>query len=103
MPIVTNPKQKQEKKKHDRTFVWDMEEVVDYYSSKVIVGDSPFSSNVYPGRERTRAQGPKDTTVDHYRGNGQRLTLFTMPCFKKKQGGTWYTLGSDPIYFYSVP
>jgi hypothetical protein len=102
MPIVTNPYQGQNKKKDDRTFVWKMEEVVDYYSSKVIVGDSPFSSNVYPGKEQTKAQGSKDTSVDH-RGNGQRLTLFTMPCYRKKQGGTWYTLGSDPIYFYSVP
>jgi len=99
MPVVTNPYAGQRKKKSDRTFEWKMEEITDYYSSKVIVGDSPFSSNVYPGREFKKAEGCKDGGVTHP-GNGK--PHFTMPCYRKRQGGTWYTLGSDPISFVSI-
>ncbi len=99
MPIVTKPKQGEAKKKGDGYFEWKMEEVVDYYSSKVIVGKDPWSSNVYAGKEVKKSEGNKDGGVTHP-GDGGRY--FTMPCYRKRQSGPWYTIGSDPIYFYSV-
>lgn len=100
MPIVTKPKPGEHKKKSDHIFEWDMEEVVNYYSSKVIVGKNPYSSNVYAGKEVKKTEGNEDRSVTH---PGDGKPYFTMPCYRKRQSGTWYTLGSDPIPFYSDP
>jgi hypothetical protein len=95
MPIVTNPADRAPK--NDGTFDWRMDGVF-YISSKVIVGYTAGSDDIYPGKELTKPNC-HDTGVHHPGGN--RL-CYTRPKYRKIQGGPWYTLNSTITTFTST-
>ena len=96
MPKVTNPAPGANKS--DSTFEWDMEGV-NHISSKVIVGSTEGSDNIYAGTAFSKGT-TKDNNVVHPR-NGQ--TCFTRVKFKKQFSSTWWTTNSLISDFTSVP
>ena len=95
MPIVTNPKNNYPK--GNRTFDWKMDGVY-YISSKVIVGYTAGSDDIYTGREVLKPTC-RDTGVHHPGGN---TTCYTRPKYRKIRGGPWYTLNSTITTFIST-
>lgn len=98
MPIVTNPANGTNK--GDSIFDWNMAGV--YYTwSKVIVGYSAGSDNIYDGGNGFPRPTVRDTGVHHPGGN---TLCYTRPKYSKTQGGgaPWYTILSTITTFTST-
>ena len=79
-------------------FTWKLVDI-SHTSSKVIVGSSPGSSNLYAGTEIMGVVQHSDNGVSHPGGN---TLCYTRPKYRKIQNGTWYTTYSNITSFTSI-
>ena len=102
MPVVIDPANGAAKAKANTSFTWDMSGVF-YTYSKVIVGSSAGSDNIYPGKQiKKPASGTTtDSTVYHPGGN---TICYTRPKYSKGANGgdPWYVLLSTINSFTST-